>query len=186
MTAPDHSLKRQIPLAPRAPSIHGTERQFAAPHQTLSAARGIRDAHSCGPAMGPSEKRRCSAHLLAGHTRSHCPPLGARAMITSPFASSARGLSLRDRGHFATVPTCTCSASPSASTPRGFKSALAASSSIRRSGRSGPAQSGRSLYRQCGEELRIPGFCRRLKGTLSAPRVQIADEFCRLEGDDPT
>jgi hypothetical protein len=25
MTAPDHSLKRQIPLAPRAPSIHGTE-----------------------------------------------------------------------------------------------------------------------------------------------------------------
>src|SRR5262249_44085249 len=29
MTAPDHSRKRQIPLAPRAPSIHGTQRHSA-------------------------------------------------------------------------------------------------------------------------------------------------------------
>jgi acyl-CoA synthetase (AMP-forming)/AMP-acid ligase II len=31
MTAPDHSRKRQIPLAPRAPSIHGTQRHSPSP-----------------------------------------------------------------------------------------------------------------------------------------------------------
>ena len=31
MTAPDHSRKRQIPLAPRAPSIHGTQRHSPRP-----------------------------------------------------------------------------------------------------------------------------------------------------------
>jgi len=36
MTAPDHSRKRQIPLAPRAPPIHGTEREIRAASYNLN------------------------------------------------------------------------------------------------------------------------------------------------------
>ena len=40
MAAPERFAKRQIPLAPRAPSIHGPSRHFAATQQTV-AFRGI-------------------------------------------------------------------------------------------------------------------------------------------------
>jgi hypothetical protein len=41
-----------------------------------------------------------------------------------------------------------------------------------RTGRSGRARRDRSLHgRQCREDLRIPGFCQRSEGTLSALQV---------------
>jgi hypothetical protein len=36
MAAPERFAKRQIPLAPRAPSIHGPLRHFAAAQQTVA------------------------------------------------------------------------------------------------------------------------------------------------------
>src|SRR5580692_2767083 len=36
MAAPERFAKRQIPLAPRAPSIHGPSRHFAATQQTVA------------------------------------------------------------------------------------------------------------------------------------------------------
>ena len=36
MAAPERFAKRQIPLAPRAPSIHGPKRRFAAPRRYVS------------------------------------------------------------------------------------------------------------------------------------------------------
>jgi hypothetical protein len=36
MAAPERFAKRQIPLAPRAPSIHGPSRHFAAAQQTVA------------------------------------------------------------------------------------------------------------------------------------------------------
>ena len=51
-------------------------------------------------------------------------------------------------------------------------SASAASSSTPRTCRSGRARRDRSLHgRQCREDLRIPGFCQRIEGTLCALRV---------------
>src|SRR5215468_11911749 len=65
MTAPDHSRKRQIPLAPRAPSIHGTQENLSAVQQLSLLSEGTRDIAPNaveGPDMTPlrNSQSRCS------------------------------------------------------------------------------------------------------------------------------